>query len=107
MHPTRIYARVGLIPSRMISKNTEGTYSNMSLEEKESLYEEIYKPGIIDDMYGLGFMPMMADYSLLPHVALFLQFEIFKESMGIAATLSWRMMPSRTCWMVSFGPRRS
>jgi hypothetical protein len=78
MHPTRIYARVGLIPSRMISKNTEGTYSDMSLEEKESLYEEIYKPGIIDDMYGLGFIPMMADYSLLPHVALFL-FEIFKD----------------------------
>jgi hypothetical protein len=66
---SRFDVRAGLVPSIMDSKAIEGIYSEITPEEKESLHEEIYKPGIIDDMYAMGFLPMIADYSLLPHIA--------------------------------------
>jgi hypothetical protein len=53
----------------MDSKSVEGIYSEITPKEKECLYEEIYKHGIIDDMYAMGFLSMLADYSLLPRVA--------------------------------------
>jgi hypothetical protein len=75
---SRLGVRAGLVPSIMDSKAIEGIYSEITLEEKVSLYEEIYKPGIIDDMYAMGFLPMIADYSLLPHVA-HLLLDLYKD----------------------------